>query len=105
MVEKGETFDAVYAQSDSMASGARVALKGAGIDPATIPIVGIDYIAEARDAIRAGTQVASFTYPTCGKEAADYAVRILNGESVQREVEVPSVMVTRDNVDAVETVF
>jgi ribose transport system substrate-binding protein len=105
MLEKGEKFDAIYAQSDSMASGARVALEAAGIDPVSVPIVGIDYIPEARDAIRAGTQAASFTYPTCGKEAAALAVRILNGERVPRQVEVPSVMVIRDNVDAVETIF
>lgn len=104
-LEQGQKFDAIYAQSDSMAAGARLALKAAGIDPASVPVVGIDYIPEARDAIRSGVQAASFTYPTCGREAADVVVKILNGESVPRAIEVPSVRVTRDNVDAVDTVF
>ncbi len=101
----GLRFDAIYAQSDSMAAGARMALRGRGIDPATVPTVGIDYIAEAREAIRAGEQAASFTYPTFGKEGAELAMRLLRGQTVPREVIAESVMVTRDNVDAVEPIF
>jgi len=88
-----------------MAAGARLALMGAGIDPKSIPLVGIDYIPEAREAIRAGEQYASFTYPTCGDVGADIALRILRGEAVPRQIEVPSQMVTQDNVDQVESIF
>lgn len=105
VLAEGIEFDAIYAQSDSMASGARIALKKAGRDPAMIPITGIDYISEAREAIRAGEQAASFTYPTFGKEGAEYAIRILRGERVPREIVVDSVMVTRDNVEAIEPIF
>ena len=104
-LEKGVQFDAIYAQSDSMASGARLALKQAGIDPASLPIVGIDYIPEAREAIRDGEQFASFTYPTCGQEAADAAMLILSGETVPRSIEVETQMITAENVDQVETIF
>jgi ribose transport system substrate-binding protein len=105
VLAEGIEFDAIYAQSDSMASGARIALKKAGRDPARIPITGIDYISEAREAIRAGEQAASFTYPTFGREGAEYAIRILRGERVPREIVVDSVMVTRDNVEAIEPIF
>lgn len=98
-------FDAIYAQSDSMAAGARIALRAAGIDPATIPTIGIDYIAEAREAIRKGEQDASFTYPTFGKEGAEVAVKILRGEPVPKEIMVESTPVTRGNVEAVEAIF
>jgi ribose transport system substrate-binding protein len=98
-------FDAVFAQSDSMATGARLALRKAGIDPASKPTVGVDYIREARDAIRAGEQEASFTYPTLGKEAAELALRILAGERVPKETVVPSIRVDRGNVDRVEPIF
>jgi ribose transport system substrate-binding protein len=101
----GLKFDAIYAQSDSMASGARAALRRAGIDPATIPIIGIDYIAEAREAIRAGEQDASFVYPTFAPEGAEVAMRILRGEPVPKEIVVESRMVTRDNVESVEPIF
>lgn len=98
-------FDAIFAQNDGMASGARIALKKAGIDPKSIVIVGIDYIPEAREAIRNGEQAASFTYPTSGREGAETVVRILRGEAVPREQTVPFTMVTRDNVERVPTIF
>lgn len=101
---EGLAFDAIFAQSDSMATGARLALKKAGRPPG-LPIVGIDYITEAREAIRRGEQVASFTYPPCGAEGAAAALRLLRGEPVEREVVVPSIMVTSHNVDVVEPIF
>lgn len=102
---RGIEFDAIYAQSDSMASGARMALKKAGIDPASKPTVGIDYIAEAQEAILAGEQTASFVYPTFGKEGAELVVRILNGETVPKEVVVDTLTVTRDNAAQVDPIF
>jgi len=104
-IAEGITFDALYAQSDSMAIGARMALEKAGIAPETIVIVGIDYINQARQAIREGEQNGSFIYPTCGKEGARYALKILQGEKVPRELVVPSLLITRDNVDAIEPIF
>lgn len=98
-------FDAIYAQSDSMAIGARVALRQAGIDPASIPTVGIDYIQESRAAIRAGEQTASFLLPTGAKEGAEIILRILKGETVPKTVVIPSQLVTRDNVERVEPIF
>ncbi|MCU7934365.1 MAG: substrate-binding domain-containing protein [Candidatus Thiodiazotropha sp. (ex Dulcina madagascariensis)] len=101
----GIAFDAIFAQSDSMAAGARMALHAAGIDPRTLPIVGIDYIGEAREAIRNGEQLASFTYPTCAREGVQQVVKILYGMPFEREMSVDSVMVTRDNVERVEPIF
>lgn len=101
----GIAFDAIFAQSDSMASGARLALSGAGIRPAERPTVGIDYIPETRAAIAAGDQEASFTYPTCAAEGAEVVKRILRGETVPREITVPSRKVTKENVDDVDTIF
>ncbi len=102
---QGERFDAIYAHSDSMATGARMALQRHGIEPGTIPIAGIDYISEARQAIRQGEQAISFTYPTGGKEGAQIAVKILNGEPVRKEIILQSIRVSRDNVDRVEPIF
>ena len=101
----GVQFDAIYAQSDSMATGARMVLERHGIDPATVPIVGIDYITEAREAIRTGKQAISFTYPTGGKEGAEYIVRLLQGKAVPKEVTLESTMISRDNVEHVEPLF
>lgn len=105
VLQEGIQFDAIYAQSDSMASGARMALRGAGRDPRNVHILGIDYIKEARDAIRSGEQDASFTYPTGGREGAEYILRILRGEPIPKSVILESTMVTRDNVETVEPIF
>jgi ribose transport system substrate-binding protein len=99
-------FDAIYSQSDSMAMGALLALKKAGLDPRKIPITGIDYIGEAREAIRAGELQATFSFPTAGKEGAAAALKLLRGgKPEKKEVVVESVAVTRDNVDQVEPIF
>lgn len=98
-------FDAVYAQSDSMASAVRMAMQVHGKDPAEKIIIGIDYIKEAQEAISQGDQTLSFTYPTAGKEGADAAVRILRGETVDKEMILPSVPVTLENVNDVEPLF
>lgn len=103
---EGLKFDAIYAQSDSMAMGALLALKQAGIDPKRIPITGIDYISEAREAIRMGELDATFTYPTFGKEGAESAIALLRGRKLtQKEVVIKSTPVTRVNVERIDPIF
>lgn len=104
-IRSGLKFNAIYAQSDSMASGARLALAKAGYRPGEVVLVGIDYIAEAREAIRRGEQDASFTYPTCAREAADLVRALRDGKSIPKHVLVPSQMVTRDNVEQIDAIF
>lgn len=99
------SFDAIYSQSDSMASGARLALMKAGISPKKKLIVGIDYIQEARRAIRSGEQSASFLYPTSAKETAAIVMKILHGKKVPKKVVVNSQIVTKDNVELVKPIF
>lgn len=98
-------FDAIYSHSDSMAVGARLALKKAGISPKNKLIVGIDYINEARKAIRAGEQAASFVYPISAKETAEVVLNILHGKKVAKEVHVKSKMITKGNVEKIAPIF
>ncbi len=105
LLEQGERFDALYAQSDSLAGGARIAFRAFGIDPGKLISVGVDYIHEAREAIRRGEQSASLTYPTCGREGAETALKLLRGIPVERDILVQSVMVTPENVEHVEPIF
>lgn len=105
VLAEGIKFDAIYAQSDSMASGARIALKKAGINTADILIVGIDYINEAREAIRKGEQTASFLYPTSAKQAVDAVRSILQGKPVAKRIKVASDLITKNNVDKIKPIF
>lgn len=105
VLEQRIEFDAIFAQSDNMASSARLALRKAGIDPATRPIVGIDYPADAREAIRRGEQLASFVYPLCADETARVAADILAGRPVPRRVLVPSRPVTAAEVERIAPIF
>ncbi len=88
-----------------MAAGARLALKKAGISAKKKLIVGIDYISEAREAIRAGKQAATFLYPTCAKETANIVLKILQGKAVPKKIRVKSKMITKENVNKIAPVF
>lgn len=102
---KQETYDAIYAQSDSMLSGVRLFMAKEGIDPASVLMVGIDYIKEARQAIRSGEQDSSFVYPLCGKEAAEAVLAIIGGQHVAKEIVLPTQHVTKRNVDEHQPIF
>lgn len=104
-IEEGLKFDAIYAQSDSMAIGAIKALKKHNLDPKKIIITGIDYISEARELIRTGELDASYVYPTAGKEGVETAMKILNKQPFKKEIIIPSVEVTAKNVEKVKPIF
>lgn len=105
LLSSGETFEGIYAHNDAMASGARIVLKGKGIAPSAVPVVSIDFLPETRDAIIKGEQLASFTYPTCGKVGVAAALKILNGEKVPRVIRVPFQLVTPENVNNVKSIY
>ena len=105
VISAGIKFDAIYAHSDSMATGARMAMAMAGIDLQSIKVVGIDYIPEAREAIRKGEQSASFTYPTAGQQGAEAVLKLIRGETLKKMQSIPFILVTKDNVDQVDTIF
>ncbi len=104
-LSEGIKFDAIYSHSDSMASGARIALKHARIDVKSKVIIGIDYISEARQAIKDNEQYASFLYPTCAQETVNVVLSILNNKKFNKKNTVKSIMITRENVDHVKPIF
>jgi len=92
-------IDLVYAHNDPGAHGAYLAAKAAGREKEII-FVGIDGLPhEGQVYVRQGILEASFEYPTGGKEAIQVALEILNGRSVPKEIELPSRVFTRDNID------
>lgn len=91
-------IDLVYAHNDPGAHGAYLAAKAADRDQGII-FVGIDALPhEGQIYVRQGILGASFEYPTGGKEAIEIALKILNGESVPKEMTLPSRVFTQENI-------
>lgn len=92
-------IEVIYAQCDVMALGALKALKSAGREE--IKIISIDGQKEAYEAIKAGSMVGTFTYPFPGAEGVKTAIRLIDGETVDKVIDMPSQLITEDNVDDV----
>jgi len=105
LIASGEKIDAIFAQSDSMISGARSAMERHGIKPSSIITIGCDYTSEARDAIRKSSQTGSVLFPLGGDKAAQTAMRILKGEKVPKHIVIPVKLVTKENIDSVRPIF
>uniref|UniRef100_UPI00398C2FC0 substrate-binding domain-containing protein n=1 Tax=Herbaspirillum frisingense TaxID=92645 RepID=UPI00398C2FC0 len=74
----------VLAQNDDEALGALQAIKAKGIDPRTIPVVGIDGIADAIAAVKRGEMVTQFQDAQAQAQGAlDVALRAIKGPSYQ----------------------
>jgi len=105
LLAQGIRVDAIFAESDSMLSGARMALEAQNVDPRSIVTVGCDYTSEARDAIRKGTQTASVLFPLGGFKTAEITRKLLAKESVPKHVINPVKLISRDNVEQVPPIF
>lgn len=104
-------YDCIISNNDGMALGAIEALIAEGIDPETVPVVGIDASVDGRQAIKDGTLAMSvFQDPKGqGKGALLAAKNLLEGDAVNdgsgfdldetgNIVWVPFELVTPDNV-------
>jgi ribose transport system substrate-binding protein len=91
-------IDLVYAHNDPGAHGAYLAARAAGREKKML-FVGIDALPhEGQMHVRQGILAASFEYPTGGREAIEYALRILKGTTVPREITLGSRVFTKDNI-------
>ena len=93
------SIDLVYAHNDPGAHGAWLAAKAAGREHDML-FVGIDGLPqEGQMYVRQGILAASFEYPTGGREAIETALKILKGESVPKEITLPSRFFTKENIE------
>jgi inositol transport system substrate-binding protein len=97
----GTNLHAVFAQNDEMAMGAVLALERARLKDRVV-VAGVDAIADALQAVRAGRLDATVFQDARGQAgtALETAVKILRGQPYEREVFIPFRLVTRDNVEA-----
>lgn len=105
LIASGEKIDAIFSESDSMLSGARLALEHHGINPASLITVGCDYTSEAQNAIRKGTQTGSVLFPLGGAKSAEIAAKILKGQKVPKHILIPVKLVTQENAEKVKPIF
>lgn len=105
IIKKGIEFNVVYTHNDAMQEGVRIALKEHGFDLSKILLVGIDYIKDAKEAIKRQEMDATFTYPTSAKQIASTTVKLLNGKKAKKDIIVPSTLITKENIEKVEPLF
>ncbi len=93
-----DDIDLVYAHNDPGAHGAYLAAKAAGREDEII-FVGIDALPQEGVAYVAQEILdATFEYPTGGREAIETALKILNGQSVPKNITLGSRLFTKENV-------
>jgi len=105
LIKDGIRVDAIFSQSDSMLSGVRSALSRYKIDPSSIITVGCDYTKEAKLAIKDGKQSASILFPLGTTQAVQIAIKLLDNQSVSKDILISVALVTKDNIDLIEPIF
>ncbi|MGA1931344.1 substrate-binding domain-containing protein [Arcobacter sp. YIC-464] len=102
--KKDIKFDAIFSHSDSMLVGVRKVMKKYNKE-LSIPMVGIDYIKAAQNAILKGEQTASFVYQTSAKEGVQAIVDIINNKTVEKNISLNTLKVTKNNADKIKPIF
>jgi len=91
-------IDCVYAHNDPGAHGAYLAAKAAGREKEMI-FVGIDALPQEGVAyVQQGILDATFQYPTGGAEAIDAAMKILEGQTVPKEITLGSRVFDKETI-------
>lgn len=96
MLQSNGDIQAVFAANDEMALGAVEAISGAGKD---IMVVGFDATDDAIGAIKAGRMDATIAQQPdlIGKTAVEQAVKLINGETIDKAIPVEVTLITKDN--------
>lgn len=96
----GDQINAVFCQNDEMALGALNALVQAGKKD-NVLVVGVDAIDDALQSVKDGKMDAT-VYQDCkgqAEGAIEAAYKLAKGESVEKEILIPFILVTTGNVD------
>lgn len=96
MLQSNGNIKAVFAANDEMALGAVEAVAGAGKD---ILVVGFDATDDAIAAIKAGRMGATIAQQPdlIGQTAVENAVKLINGETIEKSIPVEVTLITKDN--------
>ena len=91
------TIDVIYSECDAMTLGVIAALKNAGRND--VKLVSIDGQKEALAEVKNGKIVGEFTYPFPGAKGVQVAMQLIDGEEVERVIDIDSVFINADNVE------
>ena len=96
MLQANGEIKAVFAANDEMALGALEAIAGAGRD---ILVVGFDATDDAVEAVKAGRMGGTIAQQPAllGATAVENAVKLMNGESIEKDIPVEVTLITKDN--------
>lgn len=96
-----ERYDLVYSHNDMMAIAAREYFdRNDTLRDGRVCIVGVDAVAGAGlDAVADGRIDVSFLYPTAGAEVVRIARRLIDGEPVEKHIELVSATVDRSGAE------
>lgn len=96
----GVKFDAVIANNDEMALGAIRAMKRNGMSMKDVVVAGVDATDDALAAMQAGDLDVTILQSASGQgaTAVDAAIKLVNGQKVPRENNVPFELVTPQNI-------
>ncbi len=96
-LRNNEKIDLVYGHNDPMAYGAYLAAKDAGREK-DIKFMGIDGLPdEGVTWVNKGQLTATFLYPTPGAEGVRQAIKLLNGQKIEKSIILPTMAITKDN--------
>jgi len=100
LTKYGSKINAVISQNDDMAMGALSAVEAKGFLGKVI-VVGVDAIPDALQAVKDG-KLAATVFQNSKAQASgaiDAAMKILKGEKVDKVIDIPFELVTKENVD------
>lgn len=89
LLTSGMEFDCIISNNDAMALGAIEALDNIGVDPSTIPIVGIDATADGRQAVKEG-KMSMTVFQNAkgqGEGAMKAALNLIEGKPINEGTE------------------
>ena len=89
----------ILSENDEMALGAVQALQAAG--KTDVKVIGIDGETDSYNAIKAGQMVATIAQQPAlmGSQSIDQAVKVVQGQTIEKSQPVDIIVVTKDNVD------
>ncbi len=96
MLQANGDIQAIFAANDEMALGAVEAVSGAGKD---VMVVGFDATDDAIAAIKEGRMAATIAQQPdlIGSTAVENAIKLMNGESIPKNVPVEVTLITKEN--------